>query len=76
VLCCIPAGAFPAIASTEPQAIISEASYTMRDGKHVTALQGAGWQVLVVWECETKDRERLAQMLSHFLSQTNHDFRK
>jgi len=41
-----------------------------RDNDHVTALQGAGWDVLTVWECETKaaDRDRLATRLRSFLA--------
>jgi len=28
----------------------------------------AGWQVLVVWECETKDSDQLRAMLAAFLA--------
>ena len=40
-----------------------------RDNAHITALQEAGWNVLVVWECETKvrDRDRLSRILKAFL---------
>jgi G:T-mismatch repair DNA endonuclease (very short patch repair protein) len=33
-------------------------------------LKAAGWDVMVVWECETKarDREKLTQRVSEFLS--------
>ena len=39
-----------------------------RDARSIAALQAAGWNVLVVWECETKDRDGLAGKLSTFLS--------
>lgn len=39
-----------------------------RDRKVLRELWQAGWQVLVVWECETKDQARLRSILSAFLS--------
>jgi len=38
-----------------------------RDREAIDALQGRGWDVLVIWECEIKDREALAERLGHFL---------
>lgn len=38
-----------------------------RDRRDVQRLIERGWQVLVVWECETKDRKALAQRLGKFL---------
>lgn len=38
-----------------------------RDAEHAAALQAAGWQVLTVWECETKDIEALKNRLADFL---------
>jgi len=38
-----------------------------RDAMTLAALQQAGWRVLVIWECETKDKDRLASTLSSFL---------
>jgi DNA mismatch endonuclease, patch repair protein len=38
-----------------------------RDAKAIAQLEGAGWQILVVWECETKDRPNLVRRLSTFL---------
>lgn len=38
-----------------------------RDAEHAAALKAAGWQVLTVWECETKDLEALKNRLSDFL---------
>ena len=41
-----------------------------RDLANAAALQAAGWQVMVVWECETKvrDREALEARLDRFLT--------
>lgn len=38
-----------------------------RDADAEAALREAGWDVLVVWECETKDPDALASRLSTFL---------
>lgn len=38
-----------------------------RDAKNQARLKEEGWKVLVVWECETKDRDRLARGLKGFL---------
>ena len=38
-----------------------------RDAKTVDALIASGWQVLVVWECESRDATLLAQTLKQFL---------
>lgn len=40
-----------------------------RDARKVAALQEAGWRVCVVWECELKDKELLAQRLRRFLDE-------
>lgn len=40
----------------------------VRDQQKETALREMGWQVLVVWECETKDTTALAATLSSALS--------
>ena len=39
-----------------------------RDIKAMEALTAAGWQTLVVWECETKNMEPLQAKLEAFLS--------
>jgi len=39
-----------------------------RDRQTLHQLWQAGWQVLVVWECETKDPDRLRATLSAFLA--------
>ncbi|MDE3265842.1 MAG: very short patch repair endonuclease [Acidobacteriota bacterium] len=38
-----------------------------RDQMNQVALRGMGWEVLVVWECETKNLERLTDRVTAFL---------
>lgn len=38
-----------------------------RDRRAVRALRRDGWRVLVVWECQTRDVERLRARLARFL---------
>jgi DNA mismatch endonuclease (patch repair protein) len=38
-----------------------------RDAQHFAALEEAGWQVLVVWECGVKDAASLKRSLLKFL---------
>ncbi|NJM34824.1 MAG: DNA mismatch endonuclease Vsr [Rhodomicrobium sp.] len=38
-----------------------------RDKRNRAALEEAGWKVLVIWECEMKDEEVLAERLRHFV---------
>jgi DNA mismatch endonuclease (patch repair protein) len=38
-----------------------------RDAQNVAALRALGWQVLAVWQCETKDSRALLQQLGDFL---------
>ncbi len=38
-----------------------------RDASSLAALTALGWQVLVIWECEMKDRDALADRLRAFL---------
>jgi DNA mismatch endonuclease, patch repair protein len=38
-----------------------------RDANHLVALQEAGWKSLVVWECETRQLQKLAGRLEEFL---------
>ena len=33
-----------------------------RDARHLTALQNQGWTVLVIWECETCNAQKLANL--------------
>lgn len=42
-------------------------SNVARDARNLEALREAGWSVLVVWECETRDVERLTTVLKRFL---------
>ena len=39
-----------------------------RDKKNVRLLRRVGWRVLVVWECQTKDEDRLRKKLEKFLA--------
>lgn len=41
-----------------------------RDQRQRSQLQAMGWRVLVVWECETRDRETLRASLRSFLLAT------
>ncbi len=41
-----------------------------RDLRNLTALQAAGWSVLVIWECETRSPEPLERRLREFLDGT------
>lgn len=34
-----------------------------RDRQNLLTLEAMGWEVLVVWECETRDLDRLRQKL-------------
>ena len=38
-----------------------------RDAENLADLAAAGWEALVVWECETRDPDRLAGRLTAFL---------
>ncbi len=38
-----------------------------RDAEHLAKLQDMGWEALVVWECEMKDRDALRDRLAAFL---------
>ena len=38
-----------------------------RDDTTLARLQGAGWRVLTIWQCETSDREALAARIASFL---------
>ncbi len=42
-----------------------------RDKRNITALKSAGWDVLVIWECQTKTPELLPDMLTNFLGQAS-----
>ena len=38
-----------------------------RDAAHITALTAAGWSVLVIWECETRNQTKLTESVRAFL---------
>jgi DNA mismatch endonuclease (patch repair protein) len=38
-----------------------------RDAKNLRALRRLGWRMLVIWECELKYPERIAERISRFL---------
>lgn len=40
----------------------------MRDAAVLRALQESGWRALVIWECDTKDRDLLVRKLQSFLN--------
>lgn len=42
----------------------------MRDEANVAALEAMGWKVLLVWECQLRDREQLGNMLWRFIEGT------
>lgn len=44
-----------------------------RDLRKETALKALGWDVLIVWECETFDRDALARRLHGFLTRIHRD---
>lgn len=43
------------------------AANVKRDRRAARALRCEGWRVLVVWECQTRDLERLRERLARFL---------
>jgi DNA mismatch endonuclease, patch repair protein len=40
---------------------------SVRDKRNVAKLRALGWRVLVIWECQTKDANRLARIIRRFL---------
>lgn len=38
-----------------------------RDARNRKALHKLGWQTLVIWECESKDEEKLSERINDFL---------
>lgn len=38
-----------------------------RDAENFVGLQAAGWNILIVWECEIKEKARLSEKLQQFL---------
>ena len=46
-----------------------------RDAAHLFSLRSKGWEVEVVWACETKDLDRLRARLIRFLGPTSAEMR-
>lgn len=42
-----------------------------RDAEIIGTLESAGWRVLVIWECETKDTEGISHKIQDFLDPKN-----
>ncbi len=40
----------------------------IRDALHYEQLTNKGWSVLIIWECDIKNRAKLAQMLANYLA--------
>lgn len=45
----------------------------VRDARSTEALEALGWKVLVVWECELRNRQALAARLAAQIKGTCHD---
>lgn len=45
------------------------ATNTARDARNAAALRKAGWRVLTVWECETKNPDKLQKRLGRLLGE-------
>ncbi len=45
------------------------ADNTSRDARNIRTLRGLGWRVMVVWECQTKNPDKVARRLARFLEQ-------
>ena len=43
------------------------AANRVRDNRTLNSLRGMGWSVLVVWQCQTKDLEKLEKRIAAFL---------
>jgi DNA mismatch endonuclease, patch repair protein len=48
---------------------LSKRTYNInRDKSHISELKKKGWKSLVVWECQTRDIQKLTNKLNRFLS--------
>ena len=45
----------------------------VRDRRNETDLHELGWRVMVIWECETRDREAVAERIVGFLRGAGED---
>lgn len=43
----------------------------LRDKKNIEELKNKGWELIIVWTCEVKDKNRLKRKLSEFLMEKN-----
>lgn len=50
---------------------IKRLSNVERDQRNLKALKHEGWRVMIVWECETRNLNRLARRLARFLESRN-----
>jgi DNA mismatch endonuclease (patch repair protein) len=41
-----------------------------RDAANIEAIEASGWRVLIIWECQIRERENLAKRLSKFLDRS------
>ena len=58
-----------AVPKTRTQFWIDKFEYNRsRDARNLRRIRRGGWDALVVWECETKDRGRLERRLQAFLA--------
>ena len=44
-----------------------------RDRKQIKQLESLGWRVLVLWECELKAQNAIAELMRRFLAINSHD---
>jgi DNA mismatch endonuclease (patch repair protein) len=51
-------------------------SNVQRDRRNQMILRRDGWRVMVVWECETRDLERLEKKLVEFLEEASYPTKK
>lgn len=42
-----------------------------RDKQHLKQLKENGWEVFIVWECETKDMDKLKKIINKILQEIN-----
>lgn len=45
-------------------------SNVKRDARVATELKALGWRVAIIWECQTKDPERLAKIVARLIEPT------
>ena len=43
-------------------------SNALRDQRNLKALRRAGWKVMIVWECETRELTKLSKRIERFLT--------